>query len=61
MNGKLVKSLKLGNNGFNERNVNLYDLKSGVYFVSLITDEKSFQQKLIIDNLEYNFKIFIIS
>ena len=48
INGKLVKSLKLGNNGFNERNVNLYDLKSGVYFVSLITDEKSFQQKLII-------------
>ena len=48
INGKLVKSLKLANNGFNERNLNLYDLKSGVYFVSLITDEKSFQQKLII-------------
>ena len=48
INGKLVKSIKLANNGFNERNVNLYDLKSGVYFVSLITDEKSFQQKLII-------------
>ena len=48
MNGKLVKSLELANNGFVERNVNLYDLKSGVYFVSLITDEKSFQQKLII-------------
>ena len=48
INGKLVKSLKLANNGFIERNVNLYDLKSGVYFVSLITDEKSFQQKLII-------------
>ena len=48
INGKLVKSIKLANNGFNERNLNLYDLKSGVYFVSLITDEKSFQQKLII-------------
>ena len=48
MNGKLVKSLELANNGFIERNINLYDLKSGVYFVSLITDEKSFQQKLII-------------
>ena len=48
INGKLVKSLELANNGFNEMNVNLYDLKSGVYFVSLITDEKSFQQKLII-------------
>ena len=48
MNGKLVKSLELSNNGFIERNVNLYDLKSGVYFVSLITDEKSIQQKLII-------------
>ena len=48
LNGKLVKSLKLANNGFFERDVNLYDLKSGIYFVSLITDEKSFQQKLII-------------
>ena len=48
MNGKLVKSLELANYGFIERNVNLYDLKSGVYFVSLITNEKSFQQKLII-------------
>ena len=48
LNGKLVKSLKLANNGFFERDVNLYDLKSGIYFVSLITDEKLFQQKLII-------------
>lgn len=48
LNGKLVKSLKLANNGFFERDVNLYDLKSGIYFVSLITGEKSFQQKLII-------------
>ena len=48
MNGKLVKSLELANNGFFERDVNIYDLKSGIYFVSLITGEKSFQQKLII-------------
>ena len=48
MNGRIVKSTKLYNNGFNEKKISLENFNSGIYLISFTNGKEIIRKKLIV-------------
>jgi hypothetical protein len=48
MNGRIVKSMKLYNSGFNDKKISLDNFESGIYLVSLTNGNEVIKRKLIV-------------
>ena len=48
MNGRIVKSMKLYNNGFNDKRISLDNFESGIYLISLTNGNEVIKRKLIV-------------
>ena len=48
MNGRIVKSMKLYNSGFNDKRISLDNFESGIYLISLTNGNEVIKRKLIV-------------